>query len=51
MPIEIKEMHIKISVNDQGESKPATNDSSNKDQLIEECLEEVTRILKNKDER
>jgi len=50
MPIEIREMHIKINVDDKGKAPPAAiPDEPSK--IIEACLEEVARMLKSKDER
>ena len=48
MPIEIKEMHIKISV-DEGQ-KAQSAEASGGD-MIQECLEQVMQIIKDKEER
>ena len=57
MPIEIRELNIKISVN---QSPPEQNGDSpggsgqplpDKEQLIAECVEQVMDILKNQRER
>lgn len=59
MPIEIKELHINVTVN--ADSQPAgtgkqaggktAGDSGDKDALIAECVEQVLQILQNKQER
>lgn len=53
MPIEIKEMHIKINVN--GEDKaPEGNTKSgggNSDSIIQECMDQVSKMIKNTKER
>lgn len=53
MPIEIKEMHIKISVGDGGNSPSLqnTDESDGKDEIIEACVEQVMEILSKKEER
>ncbi len=55
MPIEIKEMHIKINV--EGDAKkggkktaPQGGDSSG-GAVLQECMDEVMKVLKNKKER
>jgi hypothetical protein len=62
MPIEIKELHIKVSVEPskeiksspdqvaQGGNKPAAA-QADKEALIAECVEQVLQILHNKLER
>lgn len=59
MPIEIKELHINVTVNAESQP-PATGkqaggktggDSGDKDTLITECVEQVLQILQNKQER
>jgi len=52
MPIEIKELHIKINVDD----KPASNNAEQvkkgeKDQLVATCVEQVMEILSKNQER
>lgn len=60
MPIEIKELHINVTVNSPTESpasgKPnpgkGTEDAgSDKDALIAEIVEQVLQIMQNKQER
>ena len=53
MPIEIKELHIKINVSDNTTSTNAAASSSTdkKDKIIEACVEQVMRIHKRKNER
>ena len=52
MPIEIKELHIKINVSEQSE-RPATRQTpaQSKDKIIEACVEQVMEILAKKGER
>lgn len=58
MPIEIKELHIKVTVNQPPNEQRNTNGAGNpknsendKDALISHCVEEVMSILKHKKER
>ena len=53
MPIEIKELHIKINVNDNGQSNASPNKSSgeNTANLVSECIEKVFEIHDRKNER
>ncbi len=61
MPIEIKELHIKVAVappkSDQPaasteEAKPSPCDEKNdRQQLVSDCVEQVMQILKEKSER
>jgi len=53
MPIEIKELHIKINVNDGGQSNASTNKSSsgNEAKVISSCIEKVFEIQDRKNER
>ena len=49
MPIEIKELHIKINVNENSNSgaKPAAAEKDN----VAECVEQVMKIIERKKER
>lgn len=52
MPIEIKELHIKINVSEdakQAEKDSGTGDS--KEKIIEACVEQVMEILARREER
>ena len=49
MPIEIKEMHIKINVDEGQQAQEAASGGSN--DMIQECLEQVMQIINDKDER
>ncbi|WP_217447604.1 DUF5908 family protein [Maribellus comscasis] len=52
MPIEIKELHIKISVDDNPQSSdPAQNNRIEKEQIIAACVEQVMEILAKNRER
>ena len=59
MPIEIKELNIRINVNqnqaEQGDTSSKDGAQSQpmpeKDELIAECIEQVMELLKNKHER
>ena len=52
MPIEIKELHIRINV-DESQERPASDDDSRdeRDEIIEACVEQVMEILSHKEER
>lgn len=50
MPIEIREMNIKVNVDDSGKPPPSA-ELDEKGKIIESCLEEVARMLKSKEER
>jgi len=52
MPIEIRELHIKVTVdesatNNQNTSGPVTD----RDNIVSECVDQVLEILNNKKER
>ncbi|GAB5419070.1 MAG: hypothetical protein Crog4KO_05780 [Crocinitomicaceae bacterium] len=50
MPIEIKEMHIKINVSEK--TAPKNNVSTDQSgKLVQDCLDQMTRLLNDKDER
>lgn len=62
MPIEIKELHIKVSVNPAKGAEPAAGQTSeasgtkpvqtvDKEALIAECVEQVLQILHTRMER
>jgi 2,3-bisphosphoglycerate-independent phosphoglycerate mutase len=57
MPLEIRELHIKVNVNQpqQASQESASGEGDDaekkKDALINQCIEEVMDILKNKKER
>ncbi|MCI5134968.1 MAG: hypothetical protein D3920_07835 [Candidatus Electrothrix sp. AW2] len=64
MPIEIKELHIRIAVNtpSDGQTSSPTGvstafgngtalDAEGKDALVAECVEQVLEILQHKNER
>lgn len=57
MPLEIRELHIRVNVNQpqQGAESNAADTGGDadkkKDALISQCIEEVMDILKNKNER
>ncbi|MFD1604377.1 DUF5908 family protein [Flavobacterium artemisiae] len=51
MPIEIKELHIKINVN-EGSKKSTPSAPKSKDQdAVAECVEQVMKIIERKKER
>jgi Family of unknown function (DUF5908) len=51
MPIEIKELHIKINVN-EGPKPTSVNEQKTKDgDAVAECVEEVMKIIERKKER
>lgn len=53
MPIEIKELYIKINVNDDKQSSASAKakPEEKKDKIIEACIEEMVAIHKQKQER
>ncbi len=52
MPIEIKELHIKINVEDQPQSAdPTQMRREERDKIIAECVEQVMEILSKNRER
>jgi len=53
MPLEIKELHIRVSVNDgeQTQSGGGATQAENKEAIIQICVDRVLDILKRKMER
>jgi len=59
MPIEIRELHIRVSVGETGkpaagqQAGPAAEDGGNagKDAIVAECVEQVMEILRSRKER
>jgi hypothetical protein len=52
MPIEIKELHIKINVGDDSARRETNNENSDKkEEIIEACVEQIMEILSKKEER
>ena len=58
MPIEIRELNIRVSVNQNPQEQGAEQTASvagqpmpDKDTLIAECVEQIMEILHNKEER
>jgi hypothetical protein len=57
MPLEIRELHIKVTVNQpQGSSsaqQPSDNNNNGdeKETLISQCVEQVMELINNKKER
>lgn len=52
MPIEIKELHIKINAGEEGSPHSTqTTEASEKDEIIEACVEQVMEIISKKEER
>ncbi|WP_439482446.1 DUF5908 family protein [Cyclobacterium plantarum] len=49
MPIEIKELHIKIHVDDPGKKKKGN--VTGKEELVAQCVEQVMEILRLQNER
>jgi hypothetical protein len=50
MPIEIRELVIKLTVEDAnqgGSTNTANSNGANKDEIVEECVEKVLEILRN----
>ena len=52
MPIEIKELHIRINVSENtGNAAPEQNGNVEKDKIIEACVEQVMELLAKKEDR
>lgn len=51
MPIEIKEMHIKINVNEKQNAPSQGQSEKASDIVIQECLDQMSKMLNDKDER
>jgi hypothetical protein len=61
MPIEIKELHIKVSVTAPKDSKASdevpkastsgSETGANREKIVSECVEKVLEIIRNKNER
>ena len=58
MPIEIKELHIRVSVNAPGGGRPPAgapgptgDDADARKQLVAECVEQVMQVLRDRAER
>jgi len=57
MPIEIKELHIRVAVNASNNGQPASRNDRNesreeeKNALVAECVEQVLEVLRKKAER
>jgi Family of unknown function (DUF5908) len=57
MPLEIRELVIKTSINDNGQAQAANSGSGdsggtgNQDAIVAACVEQVLSILKEKEER
>jgi len=49
MAIEIKELHIKINVQD--DKKPNATPKEKSEAIVKECLKQVMLVMKNKNER
>lgn len=54
MPIEIKELHIRINVDNNSEAntpETTTDDSAQVNRIVETCVEQVMELLSKKEER
>ena len=57
MPLEIKELYIRVTVNQpsqetgRGEKKITDSDPADKEDLVRHCVDEMLSIIKNKKER
>ncbi|MBU5612512.1 DUF5908 family protein [Geomonas azotofigens] len=51
MPIEIKELHIKVALTTSPAPPARTGYGGARDAIVSECVEQVLLILKNKAER
>ena len=51
MPIEIKELHIKINVNEGSKSSAPSAPKSKDQDAVAECVEQVMKIIERNKER
>lgn len=54
MPIEIRELLIKATVNESGRGKESSGrggSNSDKEDIVAECVEQVMEILRQREER
>lgn len=51
MPIEIKELHIRVAVTTSPAPLPSAGGGAERDAIVSECIEQVIHILQNKAER
>tara|TARA_B100001146_G_C16201117_1_gene444758 strand:+ start:822 stop:983 length:162 start_codon:yes stop_codon:yes gene_type:complete len=53
MPVTIKELHIKINVQEDKQSSTSGSKTpqKNKEQILQECISEVMALQKRKEER
>lgn len=59
MPIEIRELHIRVAVDGEttasstpsGNAEPASADAADREALVAECVEQVLQILQARTER
>ncbi|CAM1345303.1 DUF5908 family protein [Tenacibaculum amylolyticum] len=52
MPITIKELHIRINVDEKSEAKGSDNEeTTDQEAIVEACVEEVMHILEQQKER
>jgi hypothetical protein len=56
MPVEIRELHIRVAVNAEpvkqsAPAKSADGEGADKDAIVAECVEQVLRIIQAKKER
>jgi hypothetical protein len=59
MPLEIKELHIKVTVNQPSQGQQSTGASAGgggkagdeKEAIISQCVDEILEIINNKKER
>ncbi|AGA79810.1 DUF5908 family protein [Echinicola vietnamensis] len=51
MPIEIKELHIKITVDEGKSSTGSSSSTAGQQAIISQCVEQVMEVLESKKER
>lgn len=59
MPLEIKELHIRVSVNQPQQAEQASaaspsrgkKEEDDKEAMVKQCIEQVLDVIKNKKER
>ena len=53
MPLEIKELHIKINVNEgeQTNASPGKKPGGNQEEMVQACIDQIMNIQNRKNER
>ena len=51
MAVQIKELIVRARIQAEGDTTPTVGSSTNSDHLVEECVEQVLKILSRRKER